>query len=159
MQCFSTFWASSPGWRQILTSLSRSLFFKVLVILIWIFNHVFLLKCAPKRGLLELHFQSFFWLNSKMLNLEIFKVSKSVQVPVRRFLSSGTGMRPGGWETLNKCTLRGFILRKNIIVHLTRMTRMSKNELLLLRQWFAFQLANFKSFSWSVGLYWGCFCF
>jgi len=26
-QCFSTFWASSPGWRQILTSLSRSQFF------------------------------------------------------------------------------------------------------------------------------------
>jgi hypothetical protein len=29
--------------------------------------------------------------------LEVLKI---FQVPVRRFLSPGTGMRPGGWETL-----------------------------------------------------------
>jgi len=40
-QSLSTFWASSPGWRQILTSLSWSQFFAKFAHVVFVFNHVF----------------------------------------------------------------------------------------------------------------------
>jgi len=40
-QCFSTFWASSPGWRQIFTLLSRSQFFVKFLSLWCAFNLVY----------------------------------------------------------------------------------------------------------------------
>jgi len=99
-QCFSTFWASSPGKRKIFKPLSRS---KKFVNYLYIFQY----SKTPNKYRFCINFSPKYCLMIKIYNWRLiqgeictFRSIKLFQVPAKRSPSPGAGTRPGGWESL-----------------------------------------------------------